>query len=107
MKGFLQKSFIWVKATKRNKPMKQKGNKWEGKISQFKKRSKKRRKDEDIIVDNVVMVEEGGYIIKDGKGNMVHPNNKMACDIFILWLWKGEEIPFGVLWAEEGIEIWV
>ena len=42
--------------------MKQKGNKWEGKISQFKKRSKKRRKDEDIIFDNVVMVEEGGYI---------------------------------------------
>lgn len=50
-----------------------------GKTSQFKKRSKKRRKDEDIIFDNVVMVEEeSSYIIKDEKGNIVHPNNKMA-----------------------------
>lgn len=51
-----------------------------GKTSQFKKRSKKRRKDEDIIFDNVVMVEEeNSYIIKDEKGNIVYPNNKMAC----------------------------
>ncbi len=52
MKGFLQESFIWAKAMRRNKPMEHKGNKWEGKTSQFKKRRKKRRKDGDIIFNN-------------------------------------------------------
>lgn len=59
--------------------MEHKGNKWEGKTSQFKKRRKKRRKDGDIIFDNAVMAEEeSDYIIKDEKGNIVHPDNRMA-----------------------------
>lgn len=59
--------------------MEHKGNKWEGKNSRFKKRREKRRKDEATIFDNVVIAEEeSDYIIKDEKGNIVHPDNRMA-----------------------------
>lgn len=59
---------------------------WVGKTSQFKKR-KKHRKDKEMIFDNsVIAEEESDYVIQDEKGNIIHPDNRMA-RIFHLMLY--------------------
>lgn len=58
--------------------MEHKGSKWEGKSPRFKKKRKIDRKGGAIIFDNAVTAEESDYIIKDEKGNIVHPDNRMA-----------------------------